>query len=64
MTYNVTFIEKATVRRRVYAMVEAEDEKSAQSKVLDGNVDVIDTVDLYEDDSEILEIEDIYEDEE
>ena len=64
MTYNVTFIEKATVRRRVYAMVEAEDEESAQSKVLDGNVDVIDTVDLYEDNSEILEIEDIYEDEE
>lgn len=59
MIYNIVYTESAKVVRRVWAKVEASSEEEVDEKVRDGDVDVLDCVDLYDDGSELRDIESI-----
>lgn len=62
MKYVVDFTEKATVRREVQCLVEANDEQEAKQKVMDGDYEFIDSWDEDEMGADIVSIDSIVED--
>ena len=62
MIYHIEWQEEATVRNRLCGWVEAESEKEAAELLNAGEVQVDDCTTLYELDSDIISIDNIYED--
>jgi len=64
MKFKVTFVEDITTRRKVEALVEADDENDIQDIILDGDYEVIDCKDCYDTDCDLIGIHEIipYED--